>query len=66
MTSCVAASVNLLLNNDNGAIVTSPVLDPVSGSPCRALSNVTILVSNYYSIPHPVPAVKAQLDAALQ
>ena len=27
---------------------------------------MTILVSNYYSIPHPVPAVFALLDTALQ
>ena len=27
---------------------------------------MTILVSNYYSIPHPVPIIAAQLDAALQ
>jgi hypothetical protein len=31
-----------------------------------ALGGVTILVSNYYSIPHPIPIVAAQLDAALQ
>jgi hypothetical protein len=61
----VAEAINLLLNNDNG-LVSTPVLDPVFGQPCRALSNVTILVSNYYSIPHPVPAIAAQLDAALR
>jgi hypothetical protein len=60
----VADAVNLLLNNDRGFVV-SPVLDPVSGRPCRALQNVTILVSNYYSIPHPVPAIFALLDTAL-
>jgi hypothetical protein len=58
-------AINLLLNNDNG-LVASPVLDPITLLPCRALSNVTILVSNYYSIPHPVPQVFAQLDAALR
>jgi hypothetical protein len=61
----VAQAINLLLNNDNG-LVGTPILDPVTGQPCRALSNVTILVSNYYSIPHPVPAVFEQLDAALR
>jgi hypothetical protein len=58
----VAEAVNLLLNNP---LVPAPVLDPWTGAPCRALENVTILVSNYYSIPHPVPAVFAQLDALL-
>jgi hypothetical protein len=61
----VAGAITLLLNNDNG-LVASPVLDPVTSLPCRALANVTILVSNYYSIPHPVPLVFAQLDAALR
>jgi hypothetical protein len=61
----VVEAINLLLNNDNG-FVGSPVLDPVTLLPCRGLANVTILVSNYYSIPHPVPAIFAQLDAALR
>ena len=61
----VADSVNALLNNNRG-FVASPVLDPETQSPCPALDNVTILVSNYYSIPHPVPAVFALLDTALQ
>jgi len=61
----VAEAINLLLNNGSG-FVGAPVLDPVTLLPCRALANVTILVSNYYSIPHPVPAIFAQLDAALQ
>jgi hypothetical protein len=61
----VAESVNLLLNNGS-VFVASPVLDPVTFTPCRALGGVTILVSNYYSIPHPIPIVAAQLDAALQ
>jgi hypothetical protein len=61
----VADAVNLLLNNDNGHVST-PALDPVTGQPCHALNNVTILVSNYYSIPHPDPLVSAQLDAALR
>ena len=61
----VVEAINLLLNNDNGGVST-PVLDPVTSQPCRALGNVTILVSNYYSIPHPVPAVFNLLDAALR
>jgi hypothetical protein len=52
--------------DNDSAFVGSPVLDPVTLLPCRALANVTILVSNYYSIPHPVPAVFAQLDAAVR
>jgi len=59
----VAEAVNILLNNPH---LPSPVLDPFTGLPCRPLSNVTILVSNYYSIPHPVEAVFAQLDALLR
>ena len=59
----VAEAVNLLFNNP---LLPSPVIDPVTGQPCRALANVTILVSNYYSIPHPVPAVSAQLDQLLR
>ena len=61
----VADSVNVLLNNNRGPVA-SPVLDPVTQAPCRALDHVTILVSNYYSIPHPVPQVFALLDTALQ
>ena len=60
----VAAAVNQLLNNDNGYAV--PVLDPFTNRPCRRLSNVTILVSNYYRLTHPNPAVSAQFDAALR
>src|SRR5262249_53931018 len=56
----VVQAIDLLLNNS------LPVLDPASGLPCRALANVTILVSNYYSIPHPDPVVFAQLDALLR
>ena len=59
----VAEAVNLLFNNP---LLPTPVLDPWTGAPCRALENVTILVSNYYSIPHPVPAVFEQLDALLR
>lgn len=61
----VVESIHLLLNNDSGLVAT-PVVDPVTGQPCRALAGVTILVSNYYRIPHPVPQVAAQLDAALR
>ena len=57
----VVDSVNVLLNNNRGSVL-SPVLDPETLSPCPALDNVTILVSNYYSIPHPVPGVFALLD----
>lgn len=65
----VAQAVDLLLNNNgvlSPALGATPVLDPVTGQPCRALENVTILVSNYYNIPHPVPAVFQLLDAAVQ
>ena len=61
----VADAINLLLNNGSG-FVNAPVLDPITGQPCRPLTNVTILVSNYYRIPHPVPAVSDNLDAALR
>jgi len=61
----VAESIDLLLNNGTG-MVAMPVLDPFTSVPCRALTNVTVLVSNYYSIPHPDPAIFALLDAALR
>jgi GDSL-like Lipase/Acylhydrolase family len=61
----VADAINLLLNNDSGQMA-SPVLDPVTLAPCRALDDVTILVSNYYSIPHPDPVMFDRLDAALR
>lgn len=65
----VAQAVDLLLHN-NGALSpvlgTTPVLDPITGQPCRAIQDVTILISNYYSIPHPVPAIFQQLDGALR
>jgi hypothetical protein len=61
----IVEAVDRLLNNDAG-LVANPVLDPATGAPCRALEDVTILVSNYYRIPHPEPAIAAQLDAALQ
>jgi hypothetical protein len=60
----VVHAINLLLNNDSGGMA-APVTDPVTGRACRALTDVTILVSNYYRIPHPVPQVAANLDAAL-
>jgi hypothetical protein len=65
ITLRVVQAIDLLLNN-GGGIVPIAVLDPFTGQPCPPLANVTILVSNYYHIPHPVPAVQAQLDAALQ
>jgi hypothetical protein len=61
----VAEGINRLLNNGT-ALVASPVLEPTTGLPCPALSNVTILVSNYYSIPHPDPVLNALLDQALR
>lgn len=61
----VVDSINVLLNNGT-ALVSSPILDPVTNAPCPPLTNVTILVSNYYHIPVPVPAVDLQFDAALR
>jgi lysophospholipase L1-like esterase len=60
----VAESINLLLNNGTPYVVT-PVLDPITHAPCPRLTNVTILVSNYYHIPIPVPEVNAVVDNAL-
>ncbi|HKE88581.1 MAG TPA: SGNH/GDSL hydrolase family protein [Vicinamibacterales bacterium] len=60
----VVDAINVLLNNGSG-FVAEPVFDPVTLAPCRPLSGVTILVSNYYSIPHPDPIIAAQLAAAL-
>jgi len=65
IASRVVDAVNILLNNGT-PLVPVPVRDPATGLPCPRLTNVTILVSNYYSIPHPVPAIAAQLDAALK
>ena len=62
----VAEAIDLLLNNDGNLTLATSVLDPVTVQRCRALQNVTILVSNYYSIPHPVPAVFTQLDLAIR
>jgi hypothetical protein len=63
----VAEAIDLLLNNDGTLrLAARPVLDPVTNMPCRAVRDVTILVSNYYSIPHPVPEIFQQLEAALQ
>lgn len=65
IASRVAESINVLLNNGT-ALVSSPVLDPATNTPCPRLTNVTILVSNYYQIPIPVAAVDLQFDAALR
>jgi hypothetical protein len=65
IASRVVEGIQILLYNGTAA-VSSPVLDPRSNAPCRRLTNVTILVSNYLSIPHPDPVVNAQLDAALR
>ncbi len=62
----VAQAIDLLLNNGVTALVNNPVVDPATNLPCRALSGVTILVSNYYSIPHPDPIIAGILDTALQ
>jgi len=78
ITKRVAQAVALLLNNDDSdpshLLGATPVLDPVTGKPCRALTrnrdngpmNVTILVSNYYRLPHPDPYWFKVLDLALQ
>src|SRR5262245_51495300 len=60
----VVDAINMLLNNGSG-FVAEPVFDPVRLAPCRPLSGVTILVSNYYSIPHPDPIIAPRLAAAL-
>ena len=60
----VREGVNRLLNNGTG-FVTDTVVDPTTGLACPALSNVTILVSNYLSVPHPEPFFNAVLDSAL-
>ena len=64
IASRVVLAVNQLLNNDNG--YAAPVLDPFTRQACRRLQNVTILVSNYYRIPHPDPTLAAQFDAAVR
>jgi hypothetical protein len=69
ITKRVAQTVDLLLNNDgvlSPNLGATPVLDPVTGQRCRALRNVTILVSNYYSLPHPVPQFFQMLDSAVR
>jgi hypothetical protein len=69
ITKRVAQAVDLLLNNDgilSPDLGATPVLDPVTGQRCRALRNVTILVSNYYSLPHPVPQFFQLLDEAVR
>ena len=62
----VAESVDLLLNNSVTPLVAATVLDPVTSAPCRPLAGATILVSNYYSIPHPDPVIGPMLDSALR
>lgn len=63
----VAQAVDLLLDNEGVLnLGATPVYDPVTGKKCRALQNVTILVSNYYILPHPVPEVFQLLNAAVQ
>jgi lysophospholipase L1-like esterase len=61
----VVEAVALLLHNGT-PLVPVPVLDPVTGLPCPPITNVTILVSNYYRIPHPDPLIDAQLDALIR
>ncbi len=61
----VREGINRLLNNGT-AFVASTVLEPTTGLACSRLSNVTIIVSNYYSIPHAEPFVNGVLDAALR
>jgi len=65
IASRVVESVTILLHNGT-PLVPVPVRDPRTGEVCPPLTNVTILVSNYYSIPHPVPLIAAQLDAVLR
>ena len=60
----VGEGINRLLNNGTG-FVADTVLDPTNGLACPALSNVTILVSNYLSVPHPEPFWNAVLGQAL-
>ena len=77
ITLRVAQAVALLLNNGGDPSLllgATSVLDPVTGDPCRALTrsrengpmNVTILVSNYYSLPHPVSQFAAFFDLAVR
>ena len=67
IASRVVEAVNILLNNGTPLVLPAlTVLDPITGLPCPRLTNVTILVSNYYSIPHPIPAIAARLDMALR
>ncbi len=61
----VVEAVTILLHNGT-PLVPVPVRDPRTGEVCPPLTNVTILVSNYYSIPHPVPFIAAVLDASLR
>lgn len=58
----VVEGINLLLNNTALGVVRDPSNVAVV---CPSLSNVTILVSNYYSIPHPDPTLNALLNQVL-
>ena len=60
----VREGINRLLNNGTG-LVSQTVVDPRNGAACPALANVTILVSNYASIPHPDPYLNALFDNVL-
>lgn len=63
----VAQGVDLLLHNDgilSPVLGATPVVDPHSKRRCRALSDATVMVSNYYSLPHPVPSIFQLLDVA--
>jgi lysophospholipase L1-like esterase len=60
----VREGINRLLNNGTGW-VSETVIDPRNGAVCPPLANVTILVSNYASIPHPDPYLNALLDNVL-
>lgn len=61
----VVDGIKTLLYNGTAA-VSSPVIDPASNTACRPLTNVTILVSNYLTIPHPDPVMNQRLDLALR
>ncbi len=65
----VVQGIDRILNNDgtlSPTLATNSVLDPLTNQPCRAIRNVTILVSNYYSLPHPDPAIFQQFDSVVQ
>ena len=66
IASRVVEAITILLHNGTPPLVPVPVRDPRTGEVCPPLTNVTILVSNYYSIPHPVPLIAAELDMVLR